>query len=69
MPVPGGPSDKVELMARDKIIKVNGVHSPRYELFANGKGDFPKGKLIVLINELYSLFVRKGAFNTFVYGF
>ncbi len=33
------------------IVYTQGVHSPRQELYATGKGDFRKGKLIVLIDE------------------
>lgn len=33
------------------IVYTKGIHSPRQELYAGGKGDFRKGKLIVLIDE------------------
>jgi len=33
------------------IVYTKGIHSPKQELYASGKGDFRKGKLVVLINE------------------
>ncbi len=33
------------------IVYTKGIHQPRQDLFATGKGEFEQGKLVILINE------------------